>query len=687
MIVAVHRLVGTLWARLWTGVRWAADPLGVGRGAVSPANGIRAGIIFLVPFLLALPSDNIDGSTNVGIAGLLVTLTDLGGPRRLRVTLMALSTLWVTVAVMLGVWVGVEPLWLQVVLLLVVVAGVTTWSSVGAVGTTAALAATLAAISGLTYQDDTVAWITGAQYALGGAWAIAVALALPWVSPEGLALRRTQSALSHVADHLDAVRGAGRATGAASAAAAQQALRAARGAISTLATGRGATVASSRLLLLVREASRTLEDTAVVASGGAVDATRPSDALLDASAEVLRAVGIAVAEEGEAVDVARLNAAIAQLPETGDGATEGAIARRVAATAREGFVWDAALLPLRGTPRGDSIGGSAVAREVRRIALARALFSPHSLVFRFAVRLGAAVALAYGIGVAINPDYGQLAAVGALPVLQPNVGGTLREALKHSLSVVILIALASGVVTVVDDPNALAAVATVLVVGVFALERMSFSAFVVLLAPLAVIIAAVVDPEHNAAVVAEVLFALLGAAVAIVVGYLVFPRWEGRALPAQIAAAIGAARDYLAAALDPAASEDVVARARVQAEIGRINAEAALMRAQADARGGMDDPEPVETILASDAELIDAVAVLRDSGAEAGGVRAWADAGLASLEGVAAQGDRPGPLAHRPEEASRSDAAGAIVRAVEGVHDALGRVGAAVHLAGDLGHG
>ena len=662
---------------MWRGVRRASDPLGVGRGPVSPANGIRAGIIFLVPLLLGLPGDNIDGATSVGIAGLLVTLTDVGGPRRMRVTLMALSTLWVTVAVMLGVWVGVEPLWLQVLLLLVLVAGVTTWSSVGAIGTTAALAATLAAISGLTYQDDTVAWVTGWQYALGGAWAIGVAIALPWVSPERLALRRTQAALSHVADHLDAMRGVGRATSAASAAAAGQALEAARSTISTLTASRGgSTIASSRLLLLVREAAKTLEDTATAADtppGDEAAEGRRADALLDASAGVLRAVGLAVADEGEHVDVARLHDAIAELPHTRDGAAEGAIARRVAATAHEGFVWDAALLPLGGTPRGESVGGSRVARQVRRVALARALFSPHSIVFRYAVRLGAAVALAYGIGVAINPDYGQLAAVGALPVLQPNVGGTLREALKHSLSVVILIALASGVVMIADDPDALAVIATILVIGVFALEQMSFGAFVVLLAPLAVIIAAVVDPEHHASIAAEVSFALLGAAVAIVVGYLVFPRWERQALPVQIAAALSTARGYLTSALDPAVAPEGVARARVQAEIGRINASAALLRALADAHARPDDPEPVETMLASDAELIDAVAVVRESGVEAGPVRDWAAAGLTALEDAVARHRAPAPLPARPIGFADSDAAGAIARAMEGMDDALRR--------------
>ena len=243
MTARVATAAGSPWARLWRGVRWASDPLGVGRGPLSPANGIRAGIIFLVPFLLSLPGDSLDGSTNVGIAGLLVTLTDVGGPRRVRALLMALSTAWVTVAVVLGVRAGVGPLWLQVLLLLVVVTGFTTWSAIGAIGVTAALAATLAAISGLTYQDDTVAWETGAQFAIGGAWAIAVALAMPWVNPERIALRRTQAALAGVADHLEAIGGA---TAAASDAAAAQALRAARGAIAGLSS-RGGTIAGSRL--------------------------------------------------------------------------------------------------------------------------------------------------------------------------------------------------------------------------------------------------------------------------------------------------------------------------------------------------------------------------------------------------------------------------------------------------------
>ncbi len=172
---------------------------------------------------------------------------------------------------------------------------------------------------------------------------------------------------------------------------------------------------------------------------------------------------------------------------------------------------------------------------------------------------------------------------------------------------------------------------------------------------------------------AEVGFALLGAAVAIVVGYLVFPRWERRALPVQIAAALATARGYLGAALDPAAPDDAVARARVQAEIGRINASAALMRALADSHTHIDDPEPVETMLASDAELIDAVAVLRAADTDPTEIRDWADAGLARLEDAVARDDVAAPLPPRPPSAARSDAAAAIARAVEGIDDAMRR--------------
>lgn len=258
-------------------------------------------------------------------------------------------------------------------------------------------------------------------------------------------------------------------------------------------------------------------------------------------------------------------------------------------------------------------------------------------------------------------------------MLQPNVGGTLREGLKHSLSVIILIAIAAGIVMVVHDPNALSVVATVLVVGVFALERMSFDAFVVLLAPLAVIVAAIVAPEHDSAIALEVGFALLGAAVAIVVGFLVFRGGEEHALPAQVAAALATARAFLACALDPAASPEAVAHARVEAEVARINAAAALMRAQGEHPRRPADPEPLETILASDAELIDAAAVLRESGGETRAVGAWTTDALCALE-AAAEGDRaPGPLPPHPDRAGRTAGGAAVIRAVEGIGDALGR--------------
>ncbi len=672
MMARVPTAAGSPWARLWRGVRRASDPFDVGHGPLSPANGLRAGVIFLVPFLLALPGDTLDGSTNVGIAGLLVTLTDVGGPRRVRMQLMALSTLWVTVAVVLGVLVGVGPVWLQVLLLLVLVAGVTTWSAIGAVGITAGLAATLAAISGLAYQDSAVAWEIGAQFAVGGAWAIAVALAMPWVNPERRALRRTQAALAGVADHLDAVRGAGRATAAASEAAAAQALNCRperdrralepgrhRGQLAPAAAGARGLAHPRRRRGGRREAGRR--------SGGR--------ARMPCSTPRRRRC----ARWGSRWP-RRTSAS------TSHGSTPRSRGCRARATAPSRTRSPGGWRPPRrrascGMPRCCRCAGSpAATRWARRRSRAGCagspccarLLSPRSMVFRYAVRLGAAVALAYGIGVAINPDYGQLAAVAAIPVLQPNVGGTLREALKHSLSVIILIALAVSLVIVVDDADALSVIATVLVIGVFALERMSFGAFVVLLAPLAVIIAGTYEPAHGAEVALEVAFALLGAAVAIVVGYLVFRGGEERALPTQIAAALATARALLACALDPSASPQEVAGARVDAEIARINAGAAVMRAQGEHRRPADQ-EPYETILASDAELIDAAVVVGAAGAPADPSGAWATRALTGLERAAARGSAPDPLPPR-SGVPGTDAVSAVVRAVEGIDDAMRRL-------------
>ena len=169
-------------------------------------------------------------------------------------------------------------------------------------------------------------------------------------------------------------------------------------------------------------------------------------------------------------------------------------------------------------------------------------------------------------------------------VLRPDFGSTFTRGLQRYIGTATGVVLATVIAAAFHPgPYALAALVTVLAVGIFAfllsnyaLFTISVTAFIVFLTSFGGI------PEYKTAL-QRLLDSVIGATLTLGV-YALWPTWERSTLPDTIADLIEADRGFLSALLacwqDPASQDrDALRRARRRARVARTNTEAAVQRA------------------------------------------------------------------------------------------------------------
>ncbi|HEY0359532.1 MAG TPA: FUSC family protein [Mycobacteriales bacterium] len=323
--------------------------------------------------------------------------------------------------------------------------------------------------------------------------------------------------------------------------------------------------------------------------GWAPEAVAAVDHLTEIAAEVLAAVAEAV-QTGRAVSLpaareAALDAdAPAGLPAevTAVGARLRGQLRavsRIAPTAALG--WHA---PVRrdGRPQPFSITRDAL------LAL-RANLTPHSAVFRHAIRLSGALMVATVVSHVLPVERGYWLPLTVLVVLQPDFGATFTRGVARVAGTVLGVAVVTALLAALQPGPALLVVLTVLLgFAAMALFRVSFAAFSACVTAVITVLLAFAGLPGFSTVVDRLIDTVAGGAIAML-AYLVWPTWEAVRLRRSLALLLEAQGRYGAAVLrayaDPEARDvEALRRARLEARLARTNAEASVNRAFAEPR-------------------------------------------------------------------------------------------------------
>ncbi|MCP3138912.1 FUSC family protein [Pyxidicoccus xibeiensis] len=593
--------------------------------------GLRAALAVGVPMVAAAVL-HLPAATWMGMAGLFVALVDRGGPYRERALTMGTLTV-------LGAWVSLGsaflhlPSWAAVVVTLCWVAACGFLRSYGDTpGLMGVVLANYGVVSlALPAKDLSEALVRGGLFLVGGAWAMLLALLL-WplrpYRPVRLAIARCYREVAARADAVSRWPLSGpdaqvpHENGPGSQGRVRQQLEAARAALASTRRGRaGESGRGEHMLVLLEGADALLPALTALTETLELAPREPRYHAL--RAEVQRALGDLAsdgrriaralekewdARESSSWDVERVHRALSALDAEGEVpmqaraayAHAGGLLRRLREYSRA-LLDVAARLEEGGPMPADLpvVPGPGVGAAPKRSWLGplRDNLGTGSVIFRHALRLGIAAALATALIRGLGLNHGYWVIITVIVVLQPYSGLTFQRGLQRAAGTLLGAALAAGLVALVKDPGIILLAIVVLFAIAISVQPLSLSAFQVLLTPALVLLAELQSGDWDLAGV-RILNTLLGGVLALASARLLWPSPEHLRFPEQVASALRADRDYLRqVATARSDAEPAVREARRRLGLELLSAEASFQRLLAEWRGPARQLEPVMALL------------------------------------------------------------------------------------------
>jgi uncharacterized membrane protein YccC len=561
--------------------------------------------------LLILPLVGLDAASRVIAVGALNTsMVDVGGSYRGRLNAMAFNAIVAPFVLLLGSQTR-EPWWLASASMFLVALGSGLARSLGPSGVPLGLMFGIAFLIGTNVSGDMRVSVEFASlYALGGVWTILVALVFWRARP----FKRLEQEVAGVweknatfmatirtlqTDNLSVVaRRRREQVFAGSHQALREAVERARDALGTVraeVSGPGTTTAN--LMILVRTASRAaaagLALAEIVGQQEQDGASARKDAV-DGAIEDLelscRSIAATILSGKGSFSAQPVRARLIALTAT-YGATRPEVMAFAQAARNIEVAAEAIELVVGAEERLSSVLlpiWSADSSPASALATIRAQLSLQSAIFRHALRVAVGAALGTAVVAKLGLQHGIWLPLTTLIVLQPDFGGTLSRASQRMAGTVAGAAIAGVLLAAAHDTFVLnIAVVLLLTAALFVLRR-RYGLGVTFLTPLIVLLLATSVGNPWADTIDRVLDTIAGAAVGLAAGYLLWPMWERERLPAQLARAIRANRDYMVQVFGALVGEAVpperVGEFRRQAEIATGNADAGFQRLLAEPR-------------------------------------------------------------------------------------------------------
>lgn len=546
--------------------------------------GLRLAIVLSVPVAVGSAIGQLDKALVISLGGLNVLLADPGGAPSTRCKTLSVTTVLVSVAIALGTIAGLR-LWTAVLLMFVVAVASGLANLYGHVAATVGLLVSILFIVGFAFPGDASAAAEHLGLCLvGGAWAMLVALVLwpshPFDAPRAQvaacyrALGRLVGDLASVgarqgsADRLDLVDNARLARGEIeSAVAVLAAIRAGRA---------GDSAASSDLLQLLGLASRVvsqvegLVEPVGVASqvAGLADSWPSAVGALRAAGASLSGLADRMSGTGAAADPASLDQLVekvdAQARELRVDDLDAAVALRLVA---RGTAELAALVGMAGryvtgssmaSPGPPPADGPPVRSAVRPLrsdlhvwmGTLRANLTTKSVALRHGIRFGVTAAVGTAIGLGFRLERGYWVPLTIAVVLQPYASATLQRALMRVLGTVVGASIGALLLSAVHSEAGLIILLALLAFVFMSLIPLNYGLAVVFITPMVVVLLALPHPGDLSIAVSRVVDTLIGGALALAGGFLLWPRAERDALVSGLATAVRAERGHLDAVLE-----------------------------------------------------------------------------------------------------------------------------------------
>lgn len=307
---------------------------------------------------------------------------------------------------------------------------------------------------------------------------------------------------------------------------------------------------------------------------------------------------------------------------------------------------------------------------IERSATRHALLAPllqnlnaDSVPLQHALRLAVAASIALLITFWFELGHGYWLTMTTVLILQPYAATTWQLSLKRIVFSVLGGILAAALGLVFHTPLSIALVIFPITIATMVLRAVDYGLFVLFLTPQFVLISALTEPGGGDLGLSwlRAVNSVLGGLLALAAGTLLWPGRELQRLPAGLAAAISANRDYLLQVLDAEEFDGrsgAVDVARRVASLASNNAEASVERLQSEPGADPVTLEAAMTIVTSIRRLTGAIIVIWLTPRKPAGWRAtpefaallaWIGDALNALSTAASSNAAPAPLNERPE--------------------------------------
>jgi hypothetical protein len=176
---------------------------------------------------------------------------------------------------------------------------------------------------------------------------------------------------------------------------------------------------------------------------------------------------------------------------------------------------------------------------------ARTNLTPSSAIFRHAMRYGTATAIGVGVALGCQLTKGYWIPLTIAVVLRPFTGATVERTLLRVVGTVVGGIIAAVVVSGVHGSVAQIVLLFVFSALAFSLLPLNYGLAVIFLTPTVIVLITTGTPENWGVAAHRVVNTLVGAAIALAVAYLLWPRAERRSFPDTLASAVVALRRHL----------------------------------------------------------------------------------------------------------------------------------------------
>jgi uncharacterized membrane protein YccC len=171
-------------------------------------------------------------------------------------------------------------------------------------------------------------------------------------------------------------------------------------------------------------------------------------------------------------------------------------------------------------------------------------FTLQSKAFRHALRLAVATTGTQLLAIAYHLPRGYWIPATVLVIMKPNFGGTLQRAAQRITGTIGGALIAAAITIYVHEPVLLLATFAAVAFTAFTVRQLNFAFYTLWLTVMVMVLLDIGSPGDWVASFWRMLHTVVGGAIAVFAGYLVFPLWEKDTLPGELAGVLTGLSDF-----------------------------------------------------------------------------------------------------------------------------------------------